>query len=90
MLVARWTLDFITSILPDDAAASGPSINTTALLFAAGLTLGTGLLFGLFPALHSTRPDLASTLKGQAGQPSGAKAAQRFGRRWPPLRSRSR
>ena len=79
MLVARWTLDFITSILPDDAAASLPSsINATALLFAAGLTLGTGLLFGLFPALHSTRPDLASTLKGQAGQPSGAKAAQRF------------
>ena len=42
------------------------------------LTLGTGLLFGLFPALHSTRPDLVSTLKGQAGQPSGAKSAQRF------------
>ena len=79
MLVARWTLDFITSILPDDAAATLPSsIDTTALLFAAGLTLGTGVLFGLFPALHSTRPDLASTLKGQAGQPSGAKSAQRF------------
>ena len=42
------------------------------------LTLGTGVLFGLFPALHSTRPDLVSTLKGQAGQPSGAKSAQRF------------
>ena len=79
LIVARWTLDFITSILPDDAAATLPSsVDTTALLFAAGLTLGTGLLFGLFPALHSTRPDLASTLKGQAGQPSGAKAAQRF------------
>ena len=79
LIVARWTLDFITSILPDDAAATLPSsVDTTALLFAAGLTLGTGLLFGLFPALHSTRPDLASTLKGNAGQPSGAKAAQRF------------
>ena len=42
------------------------------------LTLGTGLLFGLFPALHSTRPDLVSTLKGQAGQPSGARGAARF------------
>ncbi len=30
------------------------------------------LLFGLFPALHSTRPDLAATLKNQAGQPGGA------------------
>src|SRR5206468_2159658 len=36
------------------------------------------LLFGLFPALHSTRPDLVSSLKGQAGQPSGARAAARF------------
>jgi len=43
-----------------------------------GAPLGTGLLFGLFPALHSTRPDLVSTLKGQAGQPSGARAAARF------------
>ncbi len=42
------------------------------------LSIGTGLLFGLFPALHSTRPDLVSTLKGQAGQPSGARGAARF------------
>jgi len=48
------------------------------LVFAAVLTIGTGLLFGLFPALHSTRPDLASTLKGQSGQPSGAKRAAMF------------
>jgi hypothetical protein len=32
----------------------------------------------LFPALHSTNPELALTLKNQAGQPSGAKAAKRF------------
>ena len=42
------------------------------------MAIGTGLLFGLFPALHSTRPDLVSTLKGQAGQPSGARGAARF------------
>jgi predicted permease len=79
MLVARWTVDLISSMLPDEAASTMPSsIDTTVLLFAAGLTIGTGVLFGLFPALHSTRPDLVSTLKGQAGQPSGAKSAQRF------------
>jgi predicted permease len=36
------------------------------------------MLFGLFPALHSTCPDLISSLKGQAGQPSGARSAARF------------
>ena len=79
VLVARWTLDLIASLLPADATASlHMQIDATAMLFAAALALGTGLLFGLFPALHSTRPDLVSTLKGQAGQPSGARAAARF------------
>jgi predicted permease len=32
----------------------------------------------LFPALHSTKPDLVTTIKNQAGQPGGAKAARRF------------
>ena len=53
------------------------SMSGTVILFAIGLTFATGLLFGLFPALHSTRPDLVSTLKNQAGQPSGAKGAAR-------------
>ena len=48
------------------------------LAFAGLLAVSTGLLFGLFPALHSTNPELATTLKNQAGQPSGAKAAKRF------------
>ncbi|MGH8712764.1 MAG: FtsX-like permease family protein, partial [Casimicrobiaceae bacterium] len=77
--VARWTLDFIVAMLPSDAASSlAFHIDTVAILFAAGLSIGTGVLFGLFPALHSTRPDLVSALKGQAGQPSGARSAARF------------
>ena len=47
-------------------------------MFAAALAIGTGFLFGLFPALHSTRPDLVTALKAQAGQPSGARSAARF------------
>ncbi len=79
LLFARWTLDFIVWLLPADAAATlDTRIEWPVLLFAAGLTLVTGLLFGLYPALHSTRPDLLSTLKGQTGQPSGARAAARF------------
>ena len=79
LVVAQWTLGVIVSLLPSDAAASlEPRIDSTILLFAAALTLGTGLLFGLFPALHSTRPDLLPTLKGQAGQPSGARSAAKF------------
>ena len=79
LLVARWTLDLMVSLLSRQAAEMiQVQLEPSVLLFAALLTIGTGLLFGLFPALHSTRPDLVSSLKGQAGQPSGARAAARF------------
>ena len=79
LLVAQWTLHLIASILPERAAETFRiELDPTVLVFAAVLTLGTGLLFGLFPALHSTRPDLLPTLKGQSGQPSGARGAARF------------
>jgi predicted permease len=79
LVVARWTLATIGSLLPPDVTRSlSLELSGSMLLFAAALSLGTGLLFGLFPALHSTRPDLVTTLKAQAGQPSGARAAARF------------
>jgi predicted permease len=79
LLVAKWTLDAIASIVPEDGVAMFAfTLSPTMLLFAAAAAIVTGIAFGLFPALHSTRPDLASTLKNQAGQPGGAKAARRF------------
>ena len=81
LLVARWTLALIRAMLPADAAdVILFEVDLSIMLFAAALSVGTGLLFGVFPALHSTRPDLASTLKNQAGQPAGARAAARFRR----------
>ena len=82
LLVARWTMALILSLLPADASnVIQFEFDLTIMLFAGALSVATGLLFGLFPALHSTRPDLAVTLKNQAGQPSGARSAARF-RRW--------
>ena len=78
MVVAHWTLVLVISLLPPEVQHTITfSINGTVILFGIGVTFATGLLFGLFPALHSTRPDLVSTLKNQAGQPSGAKGAAR-------------
>jgi predicted permease len=78
MVVAHGTLVLVASLLPPDVQRTITfSIDRTVMLFGIGLTLATGLLFGLVPALHSTRPDLVSTLKSQAGQPSGSKGAAR-------------
>jgi predicted permease len=48
------------------------------LLFATALSVGTGLLFGMFPALHSTRADLVTAIRANAGQITGARGAARF------------
>ena len=56
LLVARWTLVGIRSLLPSDAAAVlHAELRLPVVLFAAALSIGTGLLFGMFPAIHSTR-----------------------------------
>jgi len=79
LVVARWTLYSIAALLPAEAAATIPmELDPAVLLYTGCLTLATGFLFGLFPSLHSTRPDLVSCLKGQAGQPAGARAARNF------------
>jgi predicted permease len=79
LLVASWTLRFIASILPAEAAGVlALELRLPVILFTGLLSLGTGVLFGLYPALHSTRPDLVTALKAAAGQPSGARAAARF------------
>jgi predicted permease len=78
LLVAKWTVGLINSFLPTDAANVFVfRMDGTMLLFAAGLSLGTGIVFGLFPALHSTRPDLISMIRSNTGQ-SGARSAVRF------------
>ncbi|MEJ2218316.1 MAG: ABC transporter permease [Gemmatimonadota bacterium] len=79
LLVARGTLVFIASLMPPDATATlDMTLSVPVLLFSAALVIGTGILFGLYPALYSTRQDLASVLKASAGQPSGARSAARF------------
>ncbi len=79
LLVARWTLAFIASMLPPEATAIIEfRLDATMLLFTGTLALATGLLFGLLPAWHSTKPDLSATLKGQTGRSTGGRTAKRF------------
>lgn len=79
ILVATWTLKGIASLLPPEANATLTfALQPSVLGFAAALAVLTGLLFGLFPALHSTRSDLISTIRAGAGQIAGGQVAARF------------
>jgi len=79
LVVAHWTLSLIASLLPSDAAQTLRfSVQPSVILFAGLLSIGTGLLFGLFPALHSTRDDLITVIRAGAGQIAGGRVAARF------------
>jgi predicted permease len=59
----------MSAYLPSDSQglkiATMPDLRI--LLFTIAVTMLTGLLFGLAPALQATKPDVAPTLKDQAG-----------------------
>ncbi len=79
LFVADWTIRFIVSFLPPEAALSlGFSLSGSALGFAALLSLGTGLLFGLAPAIQSTRPELISVIKADGVRAGGTRGGARF------------
>ena len=79
LFVARWTLGLIASYLPADATHFlTVSLEPNVMLFTALLALGTGLVFGLYPALHATRSDLVGVLRANSGQASGSRGAQRY------------
>ena len=73
LVIASWTVRFLLEFLPTSETPHviTGALNYRVLAFNFGLALATGLLFGLAPALRSTRPSLAPTLKDQAGSVVG-------------------
>jgi predicted permease len=69
LVVAAWTTRFLLGFLPtsDFPHVISGAMDWRVLTFNFALSLATGLLFGLAPALRSTRPDVAPVLKDQAG-----------------------
>src|SRR5947207_12136425 len=63
VLLAVWTLRAAPPLLPG-AATFQFELNPALFMFAVLVSGITVLLIGLYPALHSTRPDLAAALKG--------------------------
>ncbi len=65
-LVAIWAKDALLAMLPDSmsvAKVNSVTIDGRVLAFTFLISMGTALLFGLLPALRSSRPDLGDSLK---------------------------
>jgi predicted permease len=76
LLLAFWGRSLLWSFRPPflNANAVRLSLDGKVLVFTAGISLLTGLLFGLFPALRASNPNLAEVLKlGTRGNTLGWK-----------------
>jgi len=76
LALASWTLSVIVNSIPENDGASGltSQLDYRVLIFACVVSLVTGVLFGLAPAIRATHTDLQSVLKDQGVNVSGGKA----------------
>jgi putative ABC transport system permease protein len=64
LLAALWSIGIVNRSLPQGLLpVPEVAVDSSVLLFAAGIALVTGLLFGLAPAWHAARTDLNTVLK---------------------------
>ncbi len=73
VLLAYWGLDLLLSLAPENLPRMRDvSLDARALGYTFAVTLLTGVIFGLAPALQSSNPDLNETLKeGGRGSTGG-------------------
>jgi putative ABC transport system permease protein len=79
LMLAVWGTDLLIKLQPQGfPRLEEVRIDRMVLLFTAGLTVLTGLIFGCIPAWHSTRVDLVGSLKDNARGAIGAGGLQRL------------
>jgi len=79
LLVAVWTMDSLMKFGPQDVPRlQDVGLDSRVLIFTAFLSMFTGLLFGLAPAIQSSRLNLNEVLKDAAGRGSRGRDASRL------------
>src|SRR5262245_1297869 len=74
LLLAYWAQGVLWSFRPPFLQADAVDLHPDmrVLLFTIGVSIVTGIVFGLAPAVQASRPDLVVELKEKTGAPSGA------------------
>jgi putative ABC transport system permease protein len=71
VLVASWGVSALTGVVTGLPRAAGIGVDVPVLVFAIGISLATGLLFGVVPALQATRFDIREALNEESRGASG-------------------
>ena len=79
-VMAYWTMDVIMAFVPpvDMPIDLGLRMDTTTLLFALGVSMVTGLVFGLAPALQASSNQTINALKEEGRSGSGGRTTGRL------------
>jgi len=83
LLGAQWGVNLLIAAIPETLLQATPylrnaGINVPVLFFLCGVTVLTGILFGLAPSLHASRTTLNDVLKDKSrGGTSGGQARLR-------------
>jgi putative ABC transport system permease protein len=81
VLIARWGVDAVLALSPGKLPRIDQvRLDGSVLIFALGLSILTALIFGLFPALHFSSPNLQGFLKEGARSGTPGLARHRFRR----------
>ncbi|MGI8745081.1 MAG: ABC transporter permease [Bryobacteraceae bacterium] len=81
LLLAVWAKTGLLAMLPESmsvAKVNSVAIDDTVLAFCVAVSLITGILFGLVPALRASRPDLGAALKEGGRGSSGSLSRNRL------------
>ena len=79
LLLAKWGTDLLLKLAPQNLPRmSDVSLDGRALAFTAAVTLLTGLIFGLVPALQASKPNLTETMKDAGGRGSTEGGRRQF------------
>jgi predicted permease len=81
LVIAGWGSEILVRLSPPEilkveAPGINSGINASVLLFAVVMALGTGLVFGLAPAVGASKPNVNESLK-EGGRSSGKSARGR-------------
>ena len=79
LLLASWAIDLIVKFGPANLPRLlDVSVDGRVLLFTIGVSVATGIIFGLAPAIQSSRVNLNESLKESGGRGSGGRASKRM------------
>jgi putative ABC transport system permease protein len=79
LMLAFWGSAVLRTFVPDAIPRAGMiGLHATSLIFAAGLAIGSTVLFGSLPALRGMAPDLSTLLNSSAASATATSGIRRL------------